>query len=194
MSAAGDDAHALQSHLSRCTFLTEESASWSDGHIRLRMRGYLSDMLPPLEYVTSSRSVVFREGAVLVQRDKDSTHILPGGRREPHESPEETLHREVLEETGWVLAVPKLIGFLHFHHLTSKPLGYEYPYPDFVQVVYVSNAVTFIPDARLDDGYELESVFRSIAEVQGLSLSECQQQFLNAALQSRYLLSSPAPK
>ena len=140
--------HTLLNHLDRCEFIAEESASWGDGHIQLRVRGYLSDMMPPLEYVTSSRAVVFRDGAVLVQRDRDSTHILPGGRRESGEPPEATLQRELLEESGWVVADPTLLGFLHFRHLTAKPPGYEYPYPDFVQVIYVTTAVTFRPDAR----------------------------------------------
>jgi ADP-ribose pyrophosphatase YjhB (NUDIX family) len=187
--SAGHADRTLLSHLSRCEPLTEEVASWFDGHVRLRLRGYLADQLPPLEYVTSSRCLVFRYDVVLVQRDKDSTHILPGGRREAEESPEETLHREVLEETGWALADPILIGFLHFCHLTPKPLEYKYPYPDFVQVVYMANAVAFMPDARLDDGYEVESVFRSIAEVQSLTLPASQRLFLDAALRLRGSLS-----
>ena len=188
MSAARDD-HGLMSYLSRCEFLAEESASWLHGHVRLRLRGYLTDLMPPLEYITSSRSLVFRADVVLVQRDKDSTHILPGGRLEGEESPAETLQREVLEETGWAIASPRLIGFLHFHHLTPKPLGYEYPYPDFVQVVFAANAVAFMPGARLDDGYEVESVFRSIAEVESLALTANQRLFLDAALRLRGSLS-----
>jgi 8-oxo-dGTP pyrophosphatase MutT (NUDIX family) len=141
--------------------------------------------MPPLSSITSSRCLVFKDDAVLVQRDRDSTHILPGGRREADESPLETVYREVAEETGWTITDPVLVGFLHFAHLTPKPSGYAYPYPDFVQVVYMADASRFVPDARLDDGYEIESVFRSIDDVQGLTLPATQRLFLDAALRVR---------
>jgi 8-oxo-dGTP pyrophosphatase MutT (NUDIX family) len=175
----------LSAYVARCTLLAEEFASWLDGRVRLRVRGYLTDLPPPLDYVTSSRCLVMRHDAVLVQRDRDSTHILPGGRREPDESPVETVRREVLEETGWLIGEPVLIGLLHFAHLTPKPSGYVYPYPDFVQVVYVADAVDFLPGGRLNDGHEVESVFRSVDQVHRLALPANQRLFLDAALRKR---------
>jgi 8-oxo-dGTP pyrophosphatase MutT (NUDIX family) len=141
--------------------------------------------MPPLDYITSARCLVFRHDSVLVQRDRDSTHILPGGRREADESPLEAVHREVLEETGWSITDPVLIGFVHFAHLTPKPSGHAYPYPDFVQVVYLADARESVPDARLDDGYEVESVFRPVADVQGRTIPATQRLFLDAALRMR---------
>lgn len=35
---------------------------------------------------------------------------LPGGGVDPGESPLQTLHREVMEETGWKIAAPKRLG------------------------------------------------------------------------------------
>src|SRR5262249_42111773 len=78
-----------------------------------------------------------------------------------------------------------LVGLLHFTHLTPKPSGYTYPYPDFVQVVYMASAVTFVPEARLDDGYEVETLFRSIDELPSLALPVSQRLFLDAALHVR---------
>jgi ADP-ribose pyrophosphatase YjhB (NUDIX family) len=178
----------LSSYLAHSnTFLAEEFVSWLDGRVRLRLRTYLTNVMPPPEYSTSSRCVVLRHDSVLVQRDRDSTHILPGGRCEADESPLETVRREVLEETGWAIGEPLLLGFVHFNHLSPKPSGYTYPYPDFVQVVYMANAVTFVPEAKLDDSYEVESVFRSIDELSclALPLPLGQQLFLEAALQLR---------
>jgi 8-oxo-dGTP pyrophosphatase MutT (NUDIX family) len=43
---------------------------------------------------------------------------------------EQTVRREVLEETGWAIDPPKLLGVKHFRHLTPKPAGYSCPYPD----------------------------------------------------------------
>jgi len=141
--------------------------------------------MPPLEYIASSRCLVLRHNSVLVQRDRDTTHVLPGGRREAHESPVEAVRREVLEETGWAIAEPLLVGLLHFTHLTPKPSGYTYPYPDFVQVVYMANAVTFVPEAKLDDGYEVESMFCSIDDLPSLTLPVSQRLFLDVAIQVR---------
>jgi 8-oxo-dGTP pyrophosphatase MutT (NUDIX family) len=178
-------ADRLSDHLADCTFLCEESASWLDGRVRLRLSAYVTNLMPPPENVTSSRCLVLRHDSVLVQHDRDSTHILPGGRREANESPMETVRREVLEETGWTIAEPLLVGLLHFTHLTPKPLGYTYPYPDFVQVVYMANAMTFVPEAKLDDGYEVETLFRSIDELPSLALPVSQRLFLDAALHVR---------
>src|SRR5215204_4568650 len=73
--------------------------------IPLRIAGYLSEELPPLEYVTSVRGVVFRGNRVLVMRNRDEVHVLPGGQREGGETLVETLQREVLEEAGWTVEV-----------------------------------------------------------------------------------------
>jgi ADP-ribose pyrophosphatase YjhB (NUDIX family) len=68
-------------------------------------------------------------------------HVLVGGRPEPGESPEETLRREVAEETGWLVEPVGLVGFRHFHHLgPPHPRLVDRPYPDFLQAVYAATA------------------------------------------------------
>ena len=91
-------------------------------------------------------------------RNRDGTHIWPGGRRERGERPQRTLDREVLEETGWKLSRASLVGFLHFHHLSPKPLGYAYPYPDFVQPVYAAVARQFDAKSLLPGEHRSEFV------------------------------------
>jgi ADP-ribose pyrophosphatase YjhB (NUDIX family) len=87
-----------------------------------------------VSYVTSVRSIVLREQAVLVVQDRERQHILPGGRIESGEAFTQASERELLEETGWTVNQIRYLGFKHFHHLTPKPEGYAYPYPDFLQV------------------------------------------------------------
>lgn len=111
---------------------------------------------------------------MLVQRDRDGRHILPGGRREPGEPPEATLRRELLEETGWTLTAPSQIGVLHFHHRDPAPSDHPYPAPDFLQVVYVGRASTSAAAAKLDDGFELETAFLPVAAARALDPTRCE--------------------
>src|SRR5688572_29031788 len=85
-----------------------EFETW--GAIQLEVRTFLTDQQPPLEWLTSVRAIVRRADTILVVTDPDRLHILPGGRREPDETAEQTLQRELLEETGWEVAAPRLLG------------------------------------------------------------------------------------
>lgn len=90
----------------------------------------------------------------------------------------QTLHREVLEETGWTLGGVQRLGFLHFHHLSPKRPDYAYPYPDFFQAIYWAHAIAHRADARQVDGYELEAKFQPIARVHDLKLTAGERCFL----------------
>ena len=117
--------------------------------------------------MTSARALVLRGEDVLVVREPDGgRHLLPGGRLEPGESIEDALRREVLEETGWALRDPRLIGFVHLRHLAPRPPGYErYPYPDFLHAVFAAEADEYRPDAMIADEWVASSEMRPIDEV-----------------------------
>ena len=135
----------LKKFLNSSTPLVEASTSWGD-MLPLHITYYLSSELPPSIFVSSVRSIVFQADSVLVVRDAENHfHITPGGRRQKNETLEETLHREVLEETGWTLSEISLLGFMHFHLLAAKPTGYPYPYPDFLMLIYIAQADKYIP-------------------------------------------------
>jgi len=163
----------------------ETSVLWGGGTLPLRECHYFSQELPPLEYITSVRSIVFKEESVLVLGNRDGRHIVPGGRCEANETLEETLHREVREETGWAISVVGLLGFVHFHHLNPKPSGYVHPHPDFIQVVYVSEAQDFNPEHRLVGDYETEAGFHPLEEVRKLDISIYGRGYLEAAFEAR---------
>jgi len=171
--------------LAGLTLLTEEPVVWADGQIRLRLRTYLGATAPPAERLTSARALIFQGDAVLVQRDVGSRHILPGGRLAPGETPEQTARREVLEETGWELGTLRPLGVLHYQHLTPRPSGYAYPYPDFYQVVYSAEALLCRPSARLDDGHEIDSCLLPLEQVRALGLPHGQRLLLEAAVRLR---------
>ena len=175
----------LGEFLARYAPAAEEELAWSRGQLRLRVACYLSEDLPPLDYVTSVRSLVFQGRQVLVVRNEAEAHIWPGGRREEGEALEQTLRREVLEETGWEVAPISRLGFVRYRHLTPRPPEYRYPYPEFMQVIYASTAIASRPEARISDDYEIESAFRPINQARALGITLCQKVLLDSA---RYLL------
>lgn len=142
-----------------------ETVKWSD--LRLQVTTFVSEDLPPLDYVSSVRAMVTNEEReVLMCTSADGeTHIVPGGRREAGETLEETLKREILEETGWHVEIGRQIGFWWFHHLTPKPEGYRYPYPDFLQIVHHATAIRHAGDEAVQDDYERSIGFVSYEQV-----------------------------
>ncbi len=161
--------------------LAEETVTWHRSHMRLHVISYLSRELPPLDYITSVRGVILQGDQVLVVRDPENVHILPGGRRERRESLLQTLEREVLEETGWTIHTISLLGFKHFRHLSPEPADYPYPYPDFLQAIYTARTDTYIPGARIIDDYELDAFLHPIADIAKHSLSPGEISYLEAA-------------
>jgi ADP-ribose pyrophosphatase YjhB (NUDIX family) len=130
----------------------EEDFVWGD--LPLHGAYYVTAEPPPEELVTSVRAVVLCGERVLVCRNPDAVHALPGGRREPGESFEETLRREVMEETGYAIERPRPLGIAHL-----QPKGR----PDFLWAIYVAESdgeLVTVPD----DDYEEEARFVPAAE------------------------------
>jgi 8-oxo-dGTP pyrophosphatase MutT (NUDIX family) len=155
-----------------------EQMTWDA--LRLQVTSYLCARLPPNAFITSVRAIVCNEHAVLVVRDPDGAHILPGGRREVGETLEQTLRREVLEETGWEIEQLHLPGVLHYHHLDPKPADYPYLYPDFLQVIYRATPGRYLAHARHTHCYELDAFLTPLTNVDALPLSSSDRMFLIA--------------
>jgi ADP-ribose pyrophosphatase YjhB (NUDIX family) len=135
---------------------------YADGSpLPLRVAYYVGAGPPEERLVTSVRAVVLAGGDVLVLRNPDAVHALPGGRREPDESFEETLRREIREETGYEIRDPRPLGIAHLRHLAPAPDGYAFPHPDFYWAVYAaeSDGRRAAPPA---DDYELEAGFEPV--------------------------------
>lgn len=168
--------HKLKAFLRGSTPLAEERLNWSGGgeeFVQTRATYALNPSdSPPLSLVTSVRAVLTRGPQVMVMRDPDGEHIVPGGRLDDGEGLLEALRREMLEETGWtVRGEPVLIGLFHYHIHSPKPAGHRYPYPDFLQLLYRAEADRHFPEATEVDGFEQDARFRSRDQVNCLSLS-----------------------
>jgi hypothetical protein len=75
-----------------------------------------------------------------------------------------------------------LEGLTPLHHLAPKPDDYPYPYPDFLQLVYVATADQFIPEAIKFDHYVVESRFWCVQEIRPLLKNQAQLALLDVAL------------
>jgi 8-oxo-dGTP diphosphatase len=136
---------------------------------------YLTTMDPPPELVVSVRAIARRGDGLFVFESEGGTHLLPGGRREPGESPDAALVREIREETGCTIAgTPKRLGLLHLHNLSPQrdDPRYKYPYPDTLQWVFVVDVTgeaapsddPFVDDGRFVSGDEARRLVSSVVE------------------------------
>jgi len=157
----------------------------------LRVRLCLASTLPPPTFRSSVTAIVAHEPeSVLFLQPRTPTgtiaHLIVGGRPERGESPDETLRREVAEETGWLVEPTTVVGFRHFHHLGAPhPRLADRPYPDFLQPVYAAIATTYDAGRRLPDEIPCELVAAEWA----LEVTEATQRpLLSAALRANGLL------
>jgi 8-oxo-dGTP pyrophosphatase MutT (NUDIX family) len=143
----------------------EQPIMWRGGEHRLYLRGYFTTDVPPDAFVLAGKALVIEKGQVLVVRDPEGEHVLPGGRREAGESAVGAAHREVVEETGWSISSPVPLSVLHLHYETPQPASIgRVMYPDFLWQVFAARPSGFDAAARHTDGYELGAAFHPITE------------------------------
>lgn len=151
---------------------------WWEGEIELDISAYVTNDEPPGSLVSSVRAIVFRGDDVLVMRNWDGTHILPGGRIERGESQVDALRREIIEEAGIEIGDIQRIGFMHLRHKTSRPPGYPYPYPDFFWSIFSVHCLRDISDVRVPDKYELSAEFLPVSSLRCMELSPSELAFI----------------
>ncbi len=119
---------------------------------------------------------------MLVIEDPDGYHITPGGRREAGETLVETARRELLEESGWQVAVHGLLGFMHFKRLTPAAAEAATLPAEFVQLIYGASAEQYCEDAKEAEGYELSAAFVAVERLHQYRLTAGEHLLLAAAL------------
>jgi 8-oxo-dGTP diphosphatase len=108
----------------------------------------LASHLPPQELITTALALAFAGDRLLMTNLRSRGWDIPGGHVELGELPEETVRREVSEETGATLGSLHLLGHQCLRLLGPQPAGYRYPYPDCYQVFYwaqVASLEHFLP-------------------------------------------------
>jgi 8-oxo-dGTP pyrophosphatase MutT (NUDIX family) len=157
---------------------------WEWLGVPLEARFFLADDLPPRQYVGSVRAFVLREDQVLVAQSSPPVFSV-GGRCEPGETIEQTLLREVVEESGWRVEPIALIGFVHCRHLDGQRPDWGRPAPDFIDPMFVVSAVEHRPE-QLGQA-EIPSEFVPVATVERHRIDEVSRIFLREALRKRAL-------
>ncbi len=121
-----------------------------------------------------------RQKVLLTRRTDNGRWCLPGGGMDPGESAEETCVREVLEETGLVVRVTRLVGIY-----TSPNIMFEYPDGNKTQPVSFSfeaevvGGELVLSDETTDYGYV------SVGELDSVDLMEHHKQRIEDAIQNQ---------
>ena len=96
----------------------------------------LSSLLPPLNLVKTALALAFSGDCLLMTNLTSRGWDIPGGHVEPGEHPDETVRREVYEETATTLVSLHLLGYQRLQLLGPQPSSYSYPYPISYQAFY----------------------------------------------------------
>ncbi|HEX8234582.1 MAG TPA: NUDIX hydrolase [Abditibacteriaceae bacterium] len=171
---------ALEAFLARHPSFGGWREEW-DG-VPLEFRTCISGEIPPRAFVGSVRAIVLRDDEVLLVHA--AVPILSvGGRCKYGETVEQTLLREVAEETGWRVSPAGVIGFIHCRHLNEQRPDWGRPAPDFIDPLFAVLAESF--DASLKDSIVPHCEFVSINDVEHLGVEEINRTFLYEALRKR---------
>ncbi len=174
------EASDLEAFLSRHPSFGGWREAWEG--VPLEFRTCLANDLPPRAFVGSVRALILRGNEVLLVHS--SAPILSvGGRCQPGETVEQTLLREVGEETGWRVLPLGVIGFIHCRHLDEQRLSWGRPAPDFIDPLFVVEAQAYVPSLLETQNPRCE--FVPVWDIERLGVDLINRTFLSEALRNR---------
>jgi 8-oxo-dGTP pyrophosphatase MutT (NUDIX family) len=173
-------------HIEIRRFLAQRQpfGGWRDEWVGvlLECNAYLADDLPAPACIGSVRALVLRDHDVLLVHSSPPMLII-GGRCENGEAVEETLLREVAEESGWVVKPIAVIGFIHVRHIDDQRPDWGRPAPDFIDPLFAVEAVKY--DPAMVGPNENPCEFVPISSVEQRGIERINQTFLREALRKR---------
>jgi 8-oxo-dGTP pyrophosphatase MutT (NUDIX family) len=170
----------LQSFLDRHQSFGGWTDAWEGAPLDFRV--FVSGELPRREWVGSVRALVLRGEQVLLVHSRPPI-LNVGGRCEAGETIEQTLHREVGEETGWRVRSMGIIGFMHARHLDDQRREWGRPAPDWIDPLFAVEAVAY--DPSLLGSKETACEFVPIGEVERHGIETINRTFLAEAVRKR---------
>lgn len=149
--------------------------------VPLELRPYFADKFPPRDLIGSVRAITLcRRGVVIIDDPSGCPQLLAGGRPKGNETIKETLVREVAEETGWLVSLVGLIGYIHCRHLDEQRPDWGRPAPDWLDLMAVAHANSL--DASRIGANEPSSRMVPWSEVPQLDLGTLQEAWLKRAV------------
>jgi len=140
----------------------------------------LDDQLPPLDLISTALGLFFDGDRLLMTRLRSRGWDIPGGHVEPGETPEQTVRREVYEETGAHLGAIMCFSHQKLIVHAPKPLGYTYPHPVSYQMFYTGSIAAL--DPFVETAEVAERGYFAPAEAQQLAWVQRHRPLYEAAL------------
>ncbi len=122
----------------------------------------------------ASKAIILRDGKVLLNRCRteagETYYDLPGGGQEPYETMEETVVRELTEETGYRVRVIRFLGLIEQIH-DDPALRAAWPdYTHRINHIFLAELTRDEPEKPAQKDFEYEkSVWVPLAEADTLS-------------------------
>ena len=130
----------------------------------------LDDQLPPLDLISTALGLFFDGDRLLMTRLRSRGWDIPGGHVEPGETPEQTVRREVYEETSARLGKIAVLSHQKLVIHAPKPPNYKNPYPVSYQVLFwgsIAQLDPFVETAEVAErGYFAPAEAQQLAWVQ----------------------------
>jgi len=105
----------------------------------------LSHESPPLSLSTSALALIFDVDLLLMTQLSVRDWDIPGGHIERDETPEQTVTRELYEETYAIARQLRLFAHQKITIHTDVPTDYKYPYPTSYQLIFIGEVDRFDP-------------------------------------------------
>lgn len=114
----------------------------------------LDDALPPRPLITAALGLIFHGDRFLMTKLTARGWDIPGGHIEAGEHPEQTVRREIFEETCVHVGDLQLFAYDKFTIDAPKPDGYRYPHPVSYQLFYWGRVAHMKPFAATAEAVE----------------------------------------